>query len=47
KLATSSGFADTEWDSGGPIISEESSYRYTSIFQVCSIYAILSTFKTQ
>ncbi|CAF4174789.1 unnamed protein product [Rotaria socialis] len=34
KLATSSGFADTEWDSGGPIISEESSYRYTSIFQI-------------
>ncbi|CAF3881050.1 unnamed protein product [Rotaria sp. Silwood2] len=34
KLATSSGFNDTEFDITGPNISEESAYRYTSIFQI-------------
>jgi hypothetical protein len=34
KLATSSGLSDAELDVGGPNISEESAYRYTSIFQV-------------
>ncbi|CAF1275411.1 unnamed protein product, partial [Rotaria sordida] len=33
KLATSSGFTDAEWEAGAPVINEESSYRYTSIFQ--------------
>ncbi|CAF3404296.1 unnamed protein product [Rotaria sp. Silwood1] len=34
KFANSSGLTDTEWDNGGPIINEESAYRYTSIFQI-------------
>ena len=36
KLATSSGLNDPEMDINGPNISEESAYRYTSIFQVSS-----------
>jgi hypothetical protein len=34
KFATSSGFTDSDLDMTGPNISEESAYRYTSIFQV-------------
>ncbi|CAF1170496.1 unnamed protein product [Adineta ricciae] len=34
KLVTSSGLTDTEFDIGGPIINEDSAYRYTSIFQI-------------
>ncbi|CAF1108028.1 unnamed protein product [Rotaria sordida] len=34
KLATSSGFNEAEFDISGPSISEESAYRYTSIFQI-------------
>jgi hypothetical protein len=36
KLAMSSGITDTELDTTGPTINEESAYRYTSIFQVSS-----------
>ena len=34
KLASSSGLTESDLDSGGPMINEESAYRYTSIFQV-------------
>ncbi|CAF3819449.1 unnamed protein product, partial [Rotaria magnacalcarata] len=34
KLATSSGLNDAEFDLNGPNVSEESAYRYTSIFQI-------------
>jgi hypothetical protein len=34
KFATSSGLTESELDINGPNISEESAYRYTSIFQV-------------
>ncbi|CAF0857142.1 unnamed protein product [Adineta ricciae] len=34
KLATSSGLSDPDLDMTGPTVSEESAYRYTSIFQI-------------